>query len=67
MIQIASYTIATTRFDAYRETDGPFSPQLAAFTSTAQTSRLGADGRYTFAPGTWLWARPRGAHRHRVA
>jgi hypothetical protein len=67
MIQIASYTIATTRFDGYRETDGPFPAQLAAFISTAQTSRLGADGRYTFAPGTRLWAGPRGARRHRVA
>jgi probable HAF family extracellular repeat protein len=59
----ASYIIATTSFDGYIETGGPFPAQLAAFTSTAQTSRLGADARYTFAPGRWLWGTAAWAHR----
>jgi hypothetical protein len=41
----ASYTVATTSFDGYLETGGPFPASFAAFTSTAQTARLGTDAR----------------------
>src|SRR5579872_28216 len=58
-----SYTVATTTFDGYTESGGPFPAQFAAFTSTAQTSRLGADARYTFGPGKWLWGTAAWAHR----
>jgi hypothetical protein len=33
------------------------------FNDAEQTSRLGADARYTFAPGTWLWGSAAWAHR----
>jgi uncharacterized protein with beta-barrel porin domain len=59
----ASYTAATTSFDGYIETGGPFPASFAAFTSTAQTARLGTDARYTFAPGKWLWGTVAWAHR----
>ena len=59
----ASYTIAATSFDGYLENGGPFPAQLGAFTSTAQTSRVGVDARYTFAPGRWLWGTAAWAHR----
>jgi probable HAF family extracellular repeat protein len=59
----ASYTVATTSFDGYLETGGPFPASFAAFTSTAQTARLGTDARYTFAPGKWLWGTVAWAHR----
>jgi probable HAF family extracellular repeat protein len=59
----ASYTAATTSFDGYLETGGPFPASFAPFTSTAQTARLGTDARYTFAPGKWLWGTVAWAHR----
>jgi uncharacterized protein with beta-barrel porin domain len=59
----ASYTVATTSFDGYLETGGPFPASFAPFTSTAQTARLGTDARYTFAPGKWLWGTVAWAHR----
>jgi uncharacterized protein with beta-barrel porin domain len=59
----ASYTVATTSFASYVETGGPYPAQLDGFSSTAQTSRLGADARYTFAPGKWLWGTAAWAHR----
>jgi probable HAF family extracellular repeat protein len=59
----ASYTAATSSFDGYVETGGPFPAMFAPFTSTAQTVRLGTDARYTFAPGKWLWGTVAWAHR----
>jgi uncharacterized protein with beta-barrel porin domain len=59
----ASYTVATTSFDGYLETGGPFPALFAPFTSTAQTARLGTDARYTFASGKWLWGTVAWAHR----
>jgi probable HAF family extracellular repeat protein len=59
----ASYTIATTGFDGYTESGGAFPSQFAAFTSTAQTVRLGADTRLTFSPGNWVWGTAAWAHR----
>jgi probable HAF family extracellular repeat protein len=59
----ASYTFASIHFNGYTETGGPFPAQLNAFTSNAQTSRLGADARYTIAPGKWLWGTLAWAHR----
>jgi probable HAF family extracellular repeat protein len=59
----ASYTVTSTGFDGYAESGGPFPAKFAAFTSTAQTARLGSDARYTFAPGKWLWGTVAWAHR----
>jgi probable HAF family extracellular repeat protein len=59
----ASYTYSQVRFDGYTETGGPFPAQFNAFTDRAQTSRLGADARYTLAPGKWLWGTLAWAHR----
>jgi probable HAF family extracellular repeat protein len=59
----ASYTLTSIKYDAYTETTGVFPAQINAFTDTAQTSRLGADARYTLSPGKWLWGGLAWAHR----
>ena len=58
-----SYTYSTIHFNGYTETTGVFPAQFDGFTDNAQTSRLGADGRYTFARDTWLWSTLAWAHR----
>jgi uncharacterized protein YhjY with autotransporter beta-barrel domain len=58
-----SYTYSTIHFNGYTETTGVFPAQFDGFTDNAQTSRLGADGRYTFARDTWLWGTLAWAHR----
>jgi hypothetical protein len=40
----------------------PLPPQMDGFVSDQQTSRVGADLRYTFAPGQWLWGSASWAH-----
>jgi uncharacterized protein YhjY with autotransporter beta-barrel domain len=59
----ASYTFAQTRFGGYSETDGVFGSTFDAFTSTSQTSRVGSDLRYTFAPNSWVWTTAAWGHR----
>jgi outer membrane autotransporter protein len=59
----ASYSITTLRTNGYTETNGPFPAQIEGFTDTAKISRLGADVRYTFAPGKWIWGTLDWAHR----
>lgn len=59
----ASYTLTSIKFDGYTETTGVFPAQIDAFTDRAQTSRLGADARYTLSPGKWLWGGLAWAHR----
>ncbi|MFZ0847410.1 MAG: autotransporter domain-containing protein [Pseudolabrys sp.] len=59
----ASYSYSAIRFNAYTETGGAFPAQLDAFTDVVQTSRLGADARYTLQPGKWLWGTLAWAHR----
>ena len=59
----ASYTVAQTRFDGYREISGVFATQFDGFTSTSQVSRVGVDARYTFAPNSWVWGRAAWGHR----
>jgi uncharacterized protein with beta-barrel porin domain len=59
----ASYTASLMRFDGYAETGGAFPAIFAGQKSTAQTSRLGADARYTFAPNSWIWGTLAWAHR----
>ncbi|HEY5378310.1 MAG TPA: autotransporter domain-containing protein [Pseudolabrys sp.] len=59
----ASYTYSSIHFNGYTESGGPFPAQMDGFTSNAQTSRLGADARYTLAPGKWLWGTLAWAHR----
>ncbi|HEX3440136.1 MAG TPA: autotransporter domain-containing protein [Pseudolabrys sp.] len=58
-----SYTYSTIHFNGYTETTGVFPAQFDGFTANAQTSRLGADARYTFARDTWLWGTLAWAHR----
>ena len=58
-----SYTFSSIRINGYTETSGVFPAQFSGFTDNAQTSRLGADARYTFAPGKWLWGTLAWAHR----
>lgn len=52
----ASYTYSSMHFNGYTESGGPFPAQMDGFASKAQTARLGADARYTLAPGKWLWS-----------
>jgi uncharacterized protein YhjY with autotransporter beta-barrel domain len=59
----ASYSVTTLHTNGYTETDGPFPAQFDGFTDTAKISRLGADARYTFAPGEWIWGTLDWAHR----
>ena len=59
----ASYTFAQTRFGGYSETDGVFASTFDAFISTSQTSRVGSDLRYTFAPNSWVWTTAAWGHR----
>lgn len=59
----ASYTLTSIKFDGYTETSGVFPAQFAGFTDSAQTSRVGADARYTLSPGKWLWGGLAWAHR----
>ena len=59
----ASYTYTTLHVNGYTETGGPFPAQMDSFDASEQTSRLGADARYTFAPGEWLWGSLAWAHR----
>ena len=59
----ASYTYSTIHFNGYTETTGVFPAQFNGFTNNAQTTRVGADARYTLAPGQWLWGTLAWAHR----
>jgi probable HAF family extracellular repeat protein len=59
----ASYTVSTIHFDGYTEINGVFPAQFDGFNATAQTARLGADARYSFAPGKWVWGTLASAHR----
>ncbi len=58
-----SYTFSSFHLNGYTETDGPFPARFDGYTANAQTSRLGADARFTFAPGKWLWGTLAWAHR----
>jgi probable HAF family extracellular repeat protein len=51
----ASYTFTSAHVDGYTESGGPFPAVMDGFYSNQQTSRVGADVRYTFAPGQWVW------------
>jgi uncharacterized protein YhjY with autotransporter beta-barrel domain len=59
----ASYTYSMIHFNGYTETSGPFPAVFDGFNTTAQTSRVGADARYTLAPGQWVWGTAAWAHR----
>lgn len=59
----ASYTFAETRFGSYGETSGVFASTFEDFISTSQTSRVGGDVRYTFAPNSWVWGTAAWGHR----
>lgn len=59
----ASYTFAETRFAGYSETSGVFASSFEDFISTSQTSRVGGDIRYTFAPNSWVWGTAAWGHR----
>ena len=58
-----SYTLASTHYDGWSETTGAFPASFAAFTDTAQTTRLGLDARYAFASGAWMTAGAAWGHR----
>ncbi len=58
-----SYTYSTIHINGYTETTGVFPARFDGFSDNAQTSRLGSDIRYTFAPGEWLWGTLAWAHR----
>jgi probable HAF family extracellular repeat protein len=58
-----SYTYSTMHFNGYTETTGVFPAQFNGFNDTAQIVRLGADARYTFAPGKWVWGTLASAHK----
>ena len=58
-----SYTLASTHYDGWTETTGAFPASFAAFTDTAQTTRLGLDARYAFASGAWMTAGAAWGHR----
>ncbi|WP_414653814.1 autotransporter domain-containing protein [Hyphomicrobium sp.] len=51
------------RDDAYTEQDGVFTASFERMTSTAETTRFGADARYTFRPDTWAWGTLAWGHR----
>lgn len=59
----ASYTFAETRFHGYSETIGTFASSFEDFISSSQTSRVGSDVRYTFAPNSWIWGTAAWGHR----
>ena len=59
----ASYTQSLMRFGGYTEYSGVFPAEFAGQKNTAQTGRLGADTRYTFAPNSWIWGTLAFAHR----
>lgn len=59
----ASYTLTRVDFAGYTETTGPFPAVMDAFHDIQQVSRLGADARYTFAPGRWVWGTLAWGHR----
>lgn len=59
----ASYTVSRMHFNGYTETGGPFPARMNGFDDTAQIARFGADARYTFAPGKWVWGTIATAHR----
>lgn len=52
-----------TTLDAYTEQDGVFAASFERMTSTAETTRFGADARYTFRPDTWAWGTLAWGHR----
>jgi probable HAF family extracellular repeat protein len=58
----ASYTYTDARVGGYTESGGPFPAIMDGFTSRQSTSRVGADARYTFAPGEWVWGSAVWAH-----
>ncbi len=58
----ASYTVSTIHFNGYTETTGVFPAQFDGFNDTAQAARFGADARYTFAAGKWVWGTLASAH-----
>ncbi|MBS0535506.1 MAG: autotransporter domain-containing protein [Proteobacteria bacterium] len=59
----ASYTFSRTHLNGYTESGGPFPAQIDAFNGSANILRLGADARYTVAPGKWLWGGLASTHR----
>jgi probable HAF family extracellular repeat protein len=59
----ASYTYTRVTFAGYTETDGPFPAAMDSFHDAEQISRVGADARYTFKPGTWTWGTLAWGHR----
>jgi hypothetical protein len=58
-----SYTLTRAEFAGYTETDGPFPAAINSFHDIEQVSRVGADARYTFKPGTWTWGTLAWGHR----
>jgi len=58
-----SYTYSRTHLNGYTETNGTFPAQFDGFNDTAQIVRVGADARYTFAPGKWVWGTVASAHK----
>jgi len=59
----ASYTSSVMHFNGYTEADGVFAAQFGSMRSRAETARLGADARYTFAPNAWMWSTLAWGHR----
>lgn len=63
MTPFASYTHSRISFDGYTETSGVFPATFSGFSDEARTGRLGADLRYSIAPGKWVWGTLAWAHR----
>jgi probable HAF family extracellular repeat protein len=59
----ASYSVTRMHFNGYTETGGPFPAQMNGFTDTTQIARFGADARYTFTAGKWIWGTLATAHK----
>jgi probable HAF family extracellular repeat protein len=57
-----SYAYTLAHVNGYTESSGPFPAAMDAFDSIQQVSRVGADARYTFMPGAWLWGTAAWAH-----
>jgi uncharacterized protein YhjY with autotransporter beta-barrel domain len=58
-----SYSYTHVSFAGYTENDGPFPAIVNSFRDIQQVSRIGADARYTFKPGTWMWGTLAWGHR----
>lgn len=59
----ASLTWASTRFDGWTETGGPFPASFQGFTADETTSRLGVETRWTYEPDNWVWGSLAWGHR----